>query len=81
MTGLLDIPQLAISVLRQYMRERAENDQPVTWYADGHRHYAEPRPDKAEGRWLVSWNRTEVYNTKAYVLRAIEYADTFELVP
>jgi hypothetical protein len=79
MPELLDLPALALSVLRRHMRERAERDLPVVWYADGHRHTAEPRPDKSEGSWQVSWARWEAWHSKAQVLDAIDRADTFDL--
>jgi hypothetical protein len=79
-SDLLDLPQLAISVLRRHMIDRAHRGQPVAWYSDGHRHTAESRPDKREGAWLVHGNQWEGYRNLRYVLVEIDRADTFELV-
>ncbi len=80
MTELLDLPALAISVLRRYMRERAEQDLPVAWYSGGIRYMAKSCPDKREGAWLVSTSGWEEYYNKDRVLEKIDQANTFELI-
>jgi hypothetical protein len=79
-SDLLDIPQLAVSALRRYMIDRAQNGLPVSWYSGGHRHTAESRPDKREGAWLVHASQWERYYDLHFVLVEIGGADTFDLV-
>lgn len=80
MCHILDIPAMAIEVLRRYMKDRAQNNLSVNWYYDGQRCTAEPRPDKYEHAWIVSWNRWEGYHSKDHVLAQLDLATTFELV-
>jgi hypothetical protein len=76
---LLDLPALAIEVLRRHTRSRAEAGHPVSWYCGGQRHTAEPRPDKHEGAWIVGQPSWEGYYDLPFVLREIDAADTFDL--
>lgn len=79
MTDLLDLPQLALSLLRRYMLDRAAANLPVNWYAGGARYTAEPNPSKYEGCWQVGGNRWSGNYDLDFVLREIEAADTFDL--
>ena len=78
MIDLLDLPALAIEVLRQHMRMRAEQGLPVSWYSGGCLHTVEPSPDKSEGSWSVTSGKWQGYYRKDHVLTEIAAASTFE---
>ena len=82
---ILDIPNLAKAVLKQYALERVDNELDVAWYSDGVRRSATYRPDKYIGAWLVytiarSGGAYESYYPKAYVVDEIKSADAVEVM-
>lgn len=80
MSDLLDVPRLAVDVLRRYTLDRVEQKLPVTFYVDSHRWRAEPADYKAPDRWLVRAPSAESYLTKGAVLDYVREADAFEVL-
>ena len=80
--ALLNIPELARDVLRQYAAERVEAGLPVAWLSvTGDRWYAKPDPGKGPDAWRVTTARWEFCYPRAFILTALAESRAVEVMP